>query len=400
MTDLFEMVWFRPHARCAARHSATNTDAVELSPGEVAPARTEPADPGIAAHGLNILTELVANAARARRPEQACALAAETLARYPAEVAFAHVYLFDANGRSARLVGATRPLAPDEVWPVEEVANSGQTLFLAERSVLVVPLRTAGEAQPLGVLVAGAGPGLALNGESRRFFEQVAAHIAATVAVARIQAEAERHKEIVALQDHALQTFFVIGLVARAALADMPPDRVTDSVAAALVQIIDVAAMGSEHLREAIFALGHGEVGQSGIIDSLQRLVRAFQQRTGIEAELLVSGTPSRLSSEMAETLHLAAVESLANVESHSRAGAVVLSLHIARHTVTLTVQDDGVGAANRVVERIASSATHFGLRGIGQRVRQSGGTFNAQVSHDGGFRVRVRLPLKRALRQ
>jgi signal transduction histidine kinase len=270
-------------------------------------------------------------------------------------------------------------------------------VLLADRSALVVPLRTAWEPRAVGALVAGAGPGRVLDEDLGRFFGQVAVHISATIAVARVQVQADRHAEIVALQDHALQTFFVISLMARAALADLPPDRVTDSVAAALVQISAVAALGTDHLREAIFALGRADVEQNGVIDALQRLVRSFQQRTGIEAELLVSGTPRRLSPELAETLHHAAAEALANVENHSRASAVVVSLHLARHTVTLSIQDDGVEPNSRILERIASSATHFGVRGVGERVRSIGGTFVAQLAHDGGFRVRVRLPLKAA---
>jgi PAS domain S-box-containing protein len=211
----------------------------------------------------------------------------------------------------------------------------------------------------------------------------------------RRQTEAEKQLEIIALQDHALQTFFVIGLVARAAVAELPPDRVSEPVAAALVQVMELATAGTEHLREAIFALNHSEVVAGGVVPALWGLVRAFQQRTGIDADLLVSGTPRQLPTEVSEMLHAVAREALANVERHSQAGAVVLGLHIARHSVTLSVQDDGASASEPVVERIADSATHFGLRGVGQRVRRLGGTFVAQAARDGGFLVRTRLPLK-----
>ena len=87
--------------------------------------------------------------------------------------------------------------------------------------------------------------------------------------------------------------------------------------------------------------------------------------------------------------------KALANVENRSRASAVVLSLHVARHTVTLSIQDDGVERDSRTIGPIASSATHVGLGRVGQRVQRVGGTFVAQLAHDGGFRVRVRLPLK-----
>ncbi|MBV8715238.1 MAG: hypothetical protein JOZ65_09230 [Chloroflexi bacterium] len=200
--------------------------------------------------------------------------------------------------------------------------------------------------------------------------------------------------QIAALQDHALQTFFVIGLLARAALAELEPDQVSANVATALVQIIDAATAGREHLGQAVFALGHAEVGQNGVVQALQTLARQFQERTGIETAVLVTGATRNLSNEAAETLHHAAAEALANIERHSQAGAVVLSLQLARRSVTLSIHDDGVGIANPALERIASSANQFGLRGVGLRVRRLGGTFIARPSRDGGFVVRTRLPL------
>src|SRR5438046_3424068 len=74
--------------------------------------------------------------------------------------------------------------------------------------------------------------------------------------------------------DHALQTFFVIGLVARAALAELAPDRISDPVATALVEIIDVATNGREQLREAIFTLGQIDPRQSGVVGALPSLAR------------------------------------------------------------------------------------------------------------------------------
>ena len=64
--------------------------------------------------------------------------------------------------------------------------------------------------------------------------------------------EAERQVEI---QDFALQLFFVIGLVARAALADLPAEAVTDRPAVALVEILGLASTGSAHICDAITAV-------------------------------------------------------------------------------------------------------------------------------------------------
>jgi PAS domain S-box-containing protein len=211
----------------------------------------------------------------------------------------------------------------------------------------------------------------------------------------RRRAEAVKNLEIVELQDHALQTFFVIGLVVSAALTELPPDRITEPVGAALAHVGELAASGSERLREAIFALNHGEVEQRGVVSSLWRLVRDFQSHTAIDADLVVKGGEIALPPEVAETLHAVGREALSNVERHSHASAVVLGLHVTPRMVTLSIQDDGArDARSPKLKRIADSATHFGLRGVGLRVRRLGGTLVAQPARDGGFVVRMRIPL------
>jgi PAS domain S-box-containing protein len=210
------------------------------------------------------------------------------------------------------------------------------------------------------------------------------------------QAAAERAREIVELQDQALQTFFVISMAASAALADLP----SEPVASALAQIGELALAGTDSLRDAVFALNHSEVSGRGVVAAMGRLVSRFQRRTGIDAELIASGPPDRLSTDAAEMLYAVVGQALSNVERHSTASAVVVGLRVSPQSVTLTVHDDSGGASRPPgAMRIAGCATEFGLRGVGQRVRNVGGTFIAHRGRDGGFVVRVRLPLNSSRR-
>jgi signal transduction histidine kinase len=92
--------------------------------------------------------------------------------------------------------------------------------------------------------------------------------------------------------------------------------------------------------------------------------------------------------------LYAVAREALSNVERHATASAVVLSLCFEPSTALLSVQDDGTGVSPLVLRTLADSATHFGLRGLRQRVHGVGGTFIAQPGEDGGFVVRALVPV------
>jgi len=72
----------------------------------------------------------------------------------------------------------------------------------------------------------------------------------------------------------------------------------------------------------------------------------------------------------------------------------VVVSLRFKPDAATLTVQDDGVGASPLMLSTLAESATRFGLRSMRERVVRQGGTFTAALGDEGGFVVRVCLPL------
>jgi signal transduction histidine kinase len=204
----------------------------------------------------------------------------------------------------------------------------------------------------------------------------------------------ERRRIARELHDRVAQTFFSIGLAAQTAI-----DRDTDGPGsqperAALESIRGLSALGTEQMREAIFALAHAEVHDRGLARTLWQVVRDFRERTGHDADLVLVGKERRLSPQSAEALLAVAREALANVEQHAHASSVVVSLRTTQTGVTLAVQDDGAGAPALVLRSIGSSVTHFGLREMQERIRQLGGSFTVRPGEDGGLVVRVRLPV------
>jgi signal transduction histidine kinase len=205
--------------------------------------------------------------------------------------------------------------------------------------------------------------------------------------------QGERHRIARELHDRVEQTFFGIGLTARAALHH--PEYLAEPVRSSLATVLVFAEQGTEQLREAIFALNRAEVEDRGLVPSLWQLVRDFRKQARLEADLVLSGPERRVSPETAEALYAVAREALANVERHAAASAVVLSLCFESETALLTVQDDGAGVSPLVLRTLADSATHFGLRTLRQRVKGLGGTLTAQPGEDGGFVVRASVPLR-----
>lgn len=205
--------------------------------------------------------------------------------------------------------------------------------------------------------------------------------------------EGERRQIARDLHEYVEQTLFAIGLAAQATLNNPPADQ-SGEVAETLTRVGELAAAGVSRLREASFVLHHAEVVGRGLVPMLSNLATDFRQRTGIEADIVLTGSQRRLPTKVAEALYATAREALANVERHSDAGAVILGLHIRGQSVTLSIQDDGTGASALPPAR---SAACLGLGSVRERVRDMNGRFVAGPNPDGGFRVRTELALPMA---
>ncbi|HEX5452989.1 MAG TPA: GAF domain-containing protein [Stellaceae bacterium] len=187
-----------------------------------------------------ILRDLGARSTEAKSAEEACALAAATLADHPEDVPFALLYLIDPDRKTARLAGsagvdpggATSPLAAPldadaapGVWPLAEAMRSGKAIVIENlsdrcaeippgpwsdppRCAMVVPLGSNKAHQPAGLLVAGVSPRLRLDDLYRSFLELTATQIATTIANARAYEEEKRRAETLAELDRAKTAFF------------------------------------------------------------------------------------------------------------------------------------------------------------------------------------------------
>lgn len=104
-----------------------------------------------------------------------------------------------------------------------------------------------------------------------------------------------------------------------------------------------------------------------------------------------VNGSPLPLAEKTEVTLLRAAQESVANAVRHGQATAIQVQLDFEPRRVSLLVQDDGCGFT--VPEDLATTAGHWGLLGMKQRVESLGGTFRIDSETGSGTRVNLAMP-------
>lgn len=109
-------------------------------------------------------------------------------------------------------------------------------------------------------------------------------------------------------------------------------------------------------------------------------------------------GTPGPVPESVQSSLHRIAQEAVANIRQHSTArNADVVLRHLDGANgaaVELEVIDDGAAHGKQVPGK---SGERFGLRGIRERAEVHGGAVEIGPRPEGGWRVRVRIPVPSA---
>jgi signal transduction histidine kinase len=212
-------------------------------------------------------------------------------------------------------------------------------------------------------------------------------HAALAVAAERGRISRELH-DVVA---HALSVVVLQAQGGEAELAHRP-ERTREALGA----IVETGRTALGETRRLLGALGHAApdwAPQPGT-EGLPRLV-AQVKATGTPVRLHVEGRPRPLPSTVDLAAYRIAQEALTNVMKHAgpdaSAGIVV---RYATDALRIEVTDDGSTAGR---PHLGEPRTGHGLRGMRERVSVLGGTFEAGQRPEGGFAVKVSLPLPAA---
>jgi signal transduction histidine kinase len=121
-------------------------------------------------------------------------------------------------------------------------------------------------------------------------------------------------------------------------------------------------------------------------LESLDRLVEQTRE-AGLPVELRIEGEPLQLSTSVDLTAYRLVQEGLTNALKHAKAGRAEVLVRYGDGHVELMVSDDGCGAGS-------GDGGGHGLVGMRERVSVYGGELEAGPQPEGGFRLRVRLPV------
>jgi len=416
---------------------------------------TEETDRVIGERRLKTLRSLALELSKTITEEEAVSCIARCLGENQRDLPFTLLYLFDEDGKEARLACQTgmpeqHPAGPESIdlaaknpaWPLGDLLTGKDSVIvenLPERfesvpsgswdkspwRALLLPITSQGQDKPAGVIVAGLSPFRPLDVSYAGFINLVAGQIAASIASARAYSAEKKRAEALAEIDRAKTAFFsnvshefrtpltlMLG-----PLQDLLSRSQTHLSPTAKEQLDLVSRNGARLLRlvNTLLDFSRLEAGRvqavyqatdlAAFTSDLASVFRSATDKAGLRlaVECPELGEPVYVDRDMWEKIVL---NLISNAFKFTFEGEIAVSLHRVGGVAELRVRDTGVGipadAIPKLFERFnrvpnMPSRTHegsgIGLALVHELVRLHGGSVRVESTVGQGSTFIVSIP-------
>ncbi|MDQ6734244.1 MAG: response regulator [Nitrospirota bacterium] len=404
---------------------------------------------------LRVLRDLGARSTDAKTAEEACTIAAATLAQHPKDIPFALLYLIDSDRMQARLAGAAGVKIGDDasprvidldntsskqLWPVAEIMRQEAAQIIEDLAKKVAGVPSGPWSDPphcavalpipsnmahrlVGVLVLGVSARLRLDDLYRSFFDLVTSQVATAIANARAYEEERKRAEALAEIDRAKTAFFsnvshefrtpltlMLGPIEDALHGESLPDTERERLTVVhrngvrLLKLVNTL-LDFSRIEAGRMQAVYEPTNVSEYTAELASVFRSAVEQAGLQLIVDCQPLPETVyvDREMWEKIVLNLVS---NAFKFTFEGQIVVSLKIDDTQARLKVCDTGTGIVPdelpRIFERFhrirgARSRIYEGTGLVQELVTLHGGTVTVESAYGKGTTFTVSIPLGKA---
>ncbi|MDR2738900.1 MAG: histidine kinase [Treponema sp.] len=151
-------------------------------------------------------------------------------------------------------------------------------------------------------------------------------------------------------------------------------------------QIRNLAFRGLNDTRETLHLIRKIQEPYHESIETIYQLKKIFEEVTGIVVTVEWGNMKNDYGPVINRVLTRIIQEAFTNSIRHGKASRILIHFWELPREFTMTVTDNGIGAAN-IVKGI-------GLAGMEERLESVGGNLDVSLPPEGGFRLRIAIPL------
>jgi signal transduction histidine kinase len=151
-------------------------------------------------------------------------------------------------------------------------------------------------------------------------------------------------------------------------------------------KIRNLASRGLNDTRETLHLIRKIQEPYHESITAIYQLKKIFEEVTGIAVTVEWGNMKSDYGPAINRVLTRIIQEAFTNSIRHGKASRILIQFWEFPNEFTMTVTDNGIGAAN-IVKGI-------GLAGMEERLGSAGGTLAVSLPPEGGFRLKITIPL------
>lgn len=229
---------------------------------------------------------------------------------------------------------------------------------------------------------------LRLEQQSRaRYEEIVRAQTQLKELSARLVAAQEEERRAISreLHDEVGQSLSALLMEAGTAASLTPPEA--EDLKRRLESIKELAEGSVNVLRNMALLLRPSMLDDLGLVPALRWQAREVSKRTGLKVRMNAEDVPDDLPDEHKTCIFRVVQEALHNCARHAQAHTVRVQVEGRLSTISVTIQDDGVGFDTRQVRGL-------GMLGMEERVAHVGGYFKIESEPGHGTTLMAELPV------
>lgn len=221
----------------------------------------------------------------------------------------------------------------------------------------------------------------------------------AAASIIRIIEAQEHERQVLSQQLHDGPAQSLTNFILQAEICQRLFDRNPDRAAEELNNLKTVASATFQKVRDFIFDLRPMMLDDLGLIPTIRRYTKNYQNKSGIETTLHILGDERRLESHREVIMFRTIQTLLNNAREYAKATEVTVTLDMGVDTISCTVEDNGQAFNPELVfgdnddPTIPANTKTLDLSTLRERLELIGGTMEAQSEEGEGSEIMGSLP-------